>query len=289
VVPSFRHYLPPAFLPDSWSQAILPAPPQNARASSQSSSNTIRRDETCRVSNHVEQTEAAHIIPLGESKWFDSTEMSSYMNINSPQNYLLLRSDIHQLWDQRQFSILPRRIETEEGESVAWVAYVTKQHPREEVVRLYHDVCLQPLRGVESMALFCRFAWHVLQAMDAFLRKGIPRWLTVIDLTDGTVTTRLCTAKECADQNFTRRGRSQSPKKRPLPEDRDEQEDEDSYCGGSESSAFSRRGWRSSVSMSDSDFSEENRGRKRRRCHNEKLSRGRSGKCLQSLRDSLSQ
>jgi len=63
------------------------------------------RDGTCRITNYVHGTEAAHIIPEGESEWFHSRGMTRRAKIDDESNFLALKVDVHKLWDQRHFTL----------------------------------------------------------------------------------------------------------------------------------------------------------------------------------------
>jgi hypothetical protein len=69
------------------------------------------------MSAHEEGTQAAHLCPRSEEEWFDANEMSLY-NLN-PQmngtrtmddisNAMLLRADLHQLFDAAKFVFVPK-------------------------------------------------------------------------------------------------------------------------------------------------------------------------------------
>ncbi|KAK5083272.1 hypothetical protein LTR70_008237 [Exophiala xenobiotica] len=185
-------------------------------------------------------------------------------------NFLLLKVDVHKLWDQRQFTVVPRTVDGEKEKARSWVAYVLKRQPSQEVISLYHGVCLQPLTGVDVLFLFCRFAWTIFESLDIFLEQGSERWLMVRNPSTGAEEVAKYSPTQCRDQNFMRRGRSQSPKKikRVASEKGDRDGDEErtcrrwsrssASCGGSDTPNTSF----SSLDVSDSESS---RGRKRRR------------------------
>jgi len=70
------------------------------------------------------------------------------------RNVLLLRSDLHHLFDQGRFVFVPKR--------GVWVVHVLFGLPNEELAALYHNVALQPLSEVAVEFLLSRFAWTVL-------------------------------------------------------------------------------------------------------------------------------
>lgn len=270
---SFRHWSPPlwAQLPPPWRNCPIPdALGSSGRLTSVIAHNIIKRDGTCRITNYTEQTEAAHIIPDGESEWFQSRGLTRRAKMEDESNFLLLKVDVHKLWDQRQFTVVPRTVDGEKEKAISWVAYVLKRQPSKEVISLYHDVCLQPLTGVDVLFLFCRFAWTIFESLDVFLEQGSERWLMVRNPSTGAEEVVKYSPTQCRDQNFTRRGRSQSPKKiKRTASDKGERDGDEERT--------SRRWSRSSASLSGSDTpntsfssfdisgSESSRGRKRRR------------------------
>lgn len=248
-----------------WSQTTIP---KAEPATTYISEKTRTRDVSCRVTNHKEETEAAHIIPDGESNWFHSTALWTITSLNEDaRNRILLRRDVHALWDKRHFSIVPRRWTTAAGQvRTAWVVYATRKDVTSEVVRLYHDVRLQPLTGVPSMLLFCRFAYNILDALSAFLKYPCERWISVRSSLDGSQIIEKASKEKVRDEQYTKRTKSQSPHKRSRPAESAIDDVEDLDCGSSGSSTFSKRRRSSSTSTSDLISSEdEDRGRKRRR------------------------
>jgi hypothetical protein len=73
----------------------------------------LARDISCRLTDTVEGTEHAHLVPRTEGDWFRRNTMFQYgvaprpeiEPIDVPRNALLLRSDIHTVFDQRRFAI----------------------------------------------------------------------------------------------------------------------------------------------------------------------------------------
>lgn len=189
--------------------------------------------------------------------------------MNSESNFLLLRVDIHNLWDQRIFTIVPRVQDHDQGQPPSWVTYMLTRLPSQEVVNLYHDVCLQPLVGIDPFFLFCRFAWTIFETLDVFLDQGSERWLKIKSPLTGFEEVKKCSTAQCRDKIFTKRERTQSPKKRKQSADTgDDEVDEDiSNQGRSRSSSSSRESIAPYRSFWIANpFDEElNRGRKRKR------------------------
>lgn len=163
-------------------------------------------------------TEAAHIIPEAETVWFHSNNFLVDGGLGSTRNKLLLRADVHRVWDAQTFTFVPRRVGEGEEQTTEWVTYVLKRRTRPEVRLLYHDVRLQPLSEVSVLFLFCRFAWTIFDSLEIFLDRLVDRWLMMVDPLTGKMKSTQCSAKDCQDRKFTMRGRSASPVKRKAPE-----------------------------------------------------------------------
>lgn len=195
--------------------------------------------------------------------------MTRHAKMDDESNLLLLRIDVHKLWDQRHFTIVPRLGEVDQKKTTQWVIYVFKRQPFQEVVQLYHDVCLQTLSEIHVQFLFCRFAWTIFESLDMFLDQGSERWLMVRNPFTGIDESTRYNAMQCRDKAFTRRGRSQSPKKRKTPaSDAGEaaEEEEERNWESSRSPSLSGRSnvYCSSLCDQDSSDGEVGRGRKRR-------------------------
>jgi HNH endonuclease len=62
------------------------------------------RDISCRITQCKESTEIAHIIPSSEMDRYRSQAMSRHADFNDASNAVLLRPDVHKIWDSK---ILP--------------------------------------------------------------------------------------------------------------------------------------------------------------------------------------
>lgn len=78
-----------------------------------------------------EAAEVARLIPVNEEDWFDRNGMSQYncnltmqSSVDNVANCLLLRADVHQLFNLRKFVFIPKHASYEVG-----------------VELLYHLVC----------------------------------------------------------------------------------------------------------------------------------------------------
>ncbi|EOD47903.1 hypothetical protein UCRNP2_5350 [Neofusicoccum parvum UCRNP2] len=227
VCPRFSDWrFPHHRLPPSW--AALSVDVDLVPLRSQLSAAISARDGTCRISAHGEGVELAHLVPRSEDEWFHRNGMGQYISdpscaaasaIDDPANILLLRADIHYIFDRRRFVLVPRPHAVDDSS----VPAVHVLAPSPELVALYHNVPLQPLRGVAAEFLFARFAWSIFPYLQTFLSARADRRLVVPDVPNA----RLFTAAECTKLVYPEpRSRSASPKKRSRPTTRDDDADD---------------------------------------------------------------
>jgi hypothetical protein len=174
IVPNFREWtFPHARIPPPWKNAEIGEPAAAIPAK--------QRDSTCRLTNHREPTESAHIIPASEKEWFGMNSMDKYNLlgvkqgqevINGDENLILLREDVHNQWDRTCFSIVPK---LKDNNTWTWTAHVHK--PVQELHALYHNVQLQSLAGVQHEYLLARFAWDMFPMLQGFLQRMVKRRL----------------------------------------------------------------------------------------------------------------
>ncbi|KAJ6050421.1 uncharacterized protein N7446_010530 [Penicillium canescens] len=155
-------------------------------------------------------------------------------------NTILLRRDLHKMWDDHKFAIVPK--------AGKWVVHVLWNSSVVEIQERYHNLELQPLAGVSRHFFLCRFALAVF-SNSPFLSQRVPRKLILVDY-EGLAEVQV---REMAPDEYQRKfstlstranNRSQSPKKRsrsaprnevddgsvleePDSEDHDEEEEED--------------------------------------------------------------
>ncbi|KAK3615766.1 hypothetical protein LTR56_026391 [Elasticomyces elasticus] len=185
------------------------------------------RDGTCRLTNCREVTEYAHIIPKSEGDWFARNNLGrKYGSLgrhagedrkDDSDNIILLRSDVHTMWDNRDFVLVPKCICGGDdagltGRRIAFVAHVL--HESTELLALYHNLETQPL-AVPKQYFLARLGRAIFPSMKDFLLAGRPRLLTVIDVDTGISETAWYNPAECkALLNSGRRSRSPSKRKR---------------------------------------------------------------------------
>ncbi|KAK1139456.1 hypothetical protein N8T08_000735 [Aspergillus melleus] len=247
IVPSFEDWcFPHNKLPAGWKVDIPrgsahPTPRQSTLAEV-----VLSRDIRCRLTNHVEGTECAHLIPKNQSIWFQRNMMSRYCRlprpgcdpVDNPRNVLLLRSDIHSSFDVKRFAFIPKpacapvnNSELPPDLSTNYVVHLFNSPEPYELAALYHNVSLQPISGIAPEYLFARFAWTLFQYIPTFLQAGVPRRLAVAleeSLEAGSnikSTAKTWSAEQCRLMPLRAKSRSSSPKKRKPDDQYDEDDD----------------------------------------------------------------
>lgn len=97
--------------------------------------------------------------------------MHSRGTTDDPRNAILLRSDVHTLFDAKRFIIVPKK-----GK---WVTHVLYGAVQDELARSFHDVHVQPLTDVSVEFMFARFV-YTIHALSTFTLSGGKRALLVI-------------------------------------------------------------------------------------------------------------
>ncbi|KAL9616342.1 MAG: hypothetical protein Q9160_008785 [Pyrenula sp. 1 TL-2023] len=215
VVPTFSHWkFPHDNIPEYWKKST------DSIVTDMSITDTTLcgRDKTCRLSNHSNATEQAHLVPQGQERWFLQNSMERYSSlrrpddnaINTTNNMILLRSDIHSLLDQQRITFLPKPGQGPNRHSM--VAHILTSSGSTELIDLYHNVPLQQLTNIPLEYLFARFAWSVLPLLATFLRQGPTRFLSVVGENGRTM--KDYDGPACYILAAQNRARTESPKKR---------------------------------------------------------------------------
>ncbi|KAL9597960.1 MAG: hypothetical protein Q9219_004791 [cf. Caloplaca sp. 3 TL-2023] len=175
IVPNFREWsFPNDKLPGSWSSLT-----KRRSATVASTTDAARlRDQSCRMTEAVEETDIAHIVPLAEETWFDNNDMIRYGNkhgshnrgIDDSANTMLLRADLHRAFDKRRFTFLPKKE----------LALVTHVFESESLRSFHHNVELNTTY-IAPEYFFARFAWTIFPSVKQFLRRNRDRFLLVQD------------------------------------------------------------------------------------------------------------
>ena len=217
VVPSFAHWrFPHDNLPEPWTSCKPPKLPLDRQLPRQSSlaEATLARDISCRITNHIEGTEHAHLVPRSEERWFSENGMFRYTNQQRPgsepvddaQNAMLLRSDVHTIFDQKRFAIVPK--------SSVLLVHIIAPGSSLQLMSLYHNVSLQPLVGVAIQYVLARFAWTIFAQSFNFVQQGLKRRLCIY-VGDGETSIADFSGDQCRQLlSSGAKSRSQSPRKR---------------------------------------------------------------------------
>jgi hypothetical protein len=183
--------------------------------------------------------------------------------VDDAQNAILLRSDVHTIFDQKRFAVIPK--------SSTLVVHITAPGSSLELINLYHNVSLQPLVGVAIHYILARFAWTIFAQSINFIQQGLKRSLCIY-IGDGETSIKDFSGEQCR-QLFTSgpKSRSQSPRKRQCdtfvapPEDEEGNEEHirgrtrrRSFYSSSQESSFNERLWTMSQdTMPDTDTENE--------------------------------
>jgi hypothetical protein len=91
---------------------------------------------------------------------------------NDLGNVILLRSDIHTVFDERKFVLFPK---SDKG----FVVHMLEPTP--DLAQLYHNVEVHPLMQCSPQFIFARFAWAIFPSLSTFISKpGVSRYLRIL-------------------------------------------------------------------------------------------------------------
>ncbi|CVL09234.1 uncharacterized protein FMAN_14327 [Fusarium mangiferae] len=240
VIPSFDHWrFPHDNLPDLWKDATISRPPPFSAVSNNRDA-IVFRDVSCRISGHSRATEVAHLVPVADGHWLTYNRMNKYCcdePVNDQANMILLRKDLHHLFDQRRFAFIPRGNPDEQNPPFLIHVFTSPQST--ELVELYHNRLLQPIAGVSKELVFARFAQAVFDVENYRFLKGMARFACLLfDVKTGKSSVRDLTANQVRDNanvftSFTQ-SRSNSPRKRERRSDSVANEGEYNWDGDGE-------------------------------------------------------
>ncbi|KAL8935162.1 MAG: hypothetical protein Q9216_005561 [Gyalolechia sp. 2 TL-2023] len=183
VIPSFQHWSFPSrgTLPPAW-EALRQSPALaqvDFTLGSENPSTTVTaRDVTCRLSTYDLGCEKAHILPKHEVVWFtknglkmlpDDADINGFDTISTTANLMLLRADLHKIFDDKRFVIVPKQ-----GRLVTHFLV-----PADKYVYMHHNSEIRPT-GVAIDFFFARLAWAIFPMLGKrFLKFGESKLLTV--------------------------------------------------------------------------------------------------------------
>lgn len=138
--------------------------------------------------------------------------------IDDTRNNLVLRRDLHYLFDQRRFVFTVKR---DKSDQPRLVIHVLDHQRTDELIDLYHNRLLQPLSGISVELIFARLAWAIFNSQAFPLFDGMAKW-TVRLFDPETSETKDCHLYQQEIRDKKRlfgiypRSRSASPLKRNL-------------------------------------------------------------------------
>ncbi|KAL2165010.1 hypothetical protein VTH06DRAFT_306 [Thermothelomyces fergusii] len=202
VVPRFSDWrFPHGNLPPLWEQWASTAVREGGAAASQ----------WCAVTNYGDGLEIAHLVPAAEEDWWLCNGMARYASrhtyssatIDSRANMLTLRADLHRVFDEKNFCLVPK-LESESGtdpprrdendavpepRSPQLVLHVFNSTPSGQLPKLWHNRVLHPIPATVAVeCLFARFAWTIFGSyvFDIFLPETtVPRRLLLWNREEG--------------------------------------------------------------------------------------------------------
>lgn len=149
-------------------------------------------------------TNKCHLIPSEKRDWFGINGMGEYATISpgtvdDEANIAILQSSFHQLFDHRQFVIVPKpvRLSASDVTSTSTIDQSQQDHPMSyalaihvltnheengEFPDMYQNTSLQPnyTDRLSREFLFARFAWALFPFLRTFLDTPVPRRVAVI-------------------------------------------------------------------------------------------------------------
>ena len=99
-----------------------------------------------------------------------SKQSRGLSSLKDDQNMLLLRADIHRLFDKATFIFFPK-------DDKLGIHVLSHMH---EIVHLYHNREMQVCKSGINF-LFARFAWAVFKRLGGFVNAGVTRLLWTVD------------------------------------------------------------------------------------------------------------
>ncbi|KAJ9634073.1 hypothetical protein H2199_009104 [Coniosporium tulheliwenetii] len=202
IVPTFREWrFPHDRIPAHWQRMA----PNGASLDS----HLLTLQPHCRLA-------MAHVVPQAELDWWKGNDMSRYNlgpadTLDDTANALLLRADLHIVFDKPRFTFVPKP--ACDGSGMRLVVHLLE--PSAELEHLYHNRELHASAvGIEM--LYARFAWSLFPLLGAFLSCRTNRRLAFRTPNGGLADSRGFVAAALCEQfsAAATRKRSQSPKKR---------------------------------------------------------------------------
>ncbi|KAI0377890.1 hypothetical protein F5Y04DRAFT_262940 [Hypomontagnella monticulosa] len=172
ITPTFSHWVFPEKIPYPWRLIkISPIPAyKQLLIPSTTDESTVIRDECCRITQSFCGLEQAHIVPKAEDTWFMNNKMQRFSSnpsyvppIDEMSNKILLRADVHRVFDRRELVMIPK-LEDGEYKLVTYILHTKRQFVFEQH-GLFHNRRCHDLFGISREFLFARFAWSIFNNM----------------------------------------------------------------------------------------------------------------------------
>ncbi|KAK5657447.1 hypothetical protein OQA88_3019 [Cercophora sp. LCS_1] len=186
--------------------------------------------ESCRMTDSMWALEKAHLVPLAAEEWWNREGLSRYLSldlysqksIDANENSIRFRQDIHTVFDEKVFAIVPKFDwdDTTQASRPSLVTHIFNPAPDPYFNTRYHNIELLPVRcSVEC--LFARFAYTVFSPLSAafFVSCQTSRRVRVHDPSTGTFTTETRNREQARALYAASQSRSVSPRKRSRPGD----------------------------------------------------------------------
>ncbi|KAK8141635.1 hypothetical protein G3M48_010138 [Beauveria asiatica] len=167
VTPNFQEWRFPDRLPPIW-QTVADTP----------------RDPTtsCIITGRT-RFEKAHVVPQAQEEWFTNNTMWEHAEgvdsaSHSAANVCCLRPDLHKIFDDRTFALVPK-LEAD-GRCHTVVHFFSTQNSIADVALRHHNRKVHSLDAVAPQFLFARFALTVFAYVKNFVLRGAQRQIAVV-------------------------------------------------------------------------------------------------------------
>ncbi|KAJ6483990.1 hypothetical protein C8R45DRAFT_1075294 [Mycena sanguinolenta] len=163
---SFRAWTPPRVLPSHWDLVAMGARAAPPRSTNSTYSAVVKAtDGRCAVTGDVSRLENSHLVPEGETAWWNLRDMNAITNnplgIHSPPNCLALRADLNGAgMDNGHFVFAPYK-----GAAVC----VCLTAEMADFAVEYHLRAVKMPRRIHPMNVHVRFAWGIFRGFQTLL------------------------------------------------------------------------------------------------------------------------
>ncbi|KAI0843793.1 hypothetical protein F5Y00DRAFT_250221, partial [Daldinia vernicosa] len=171
VTPNFHHWeFPHDNVPSLWLEGhgIQPNPSHlYAISPGTFRDKVLVRDESCRMTLARGGVEQAHWVPISADDWFNDNTMKRYhseetaVGVRDVANTILLRSDVHKIWDSKDMTFVPKRRPDGTCGLVMHMLSALHAGARQEKLELWHNRQPHTLYGIRPEFVFARFAWTI--------------------------------------------------------------------------------------------------------------------------------